>query len=104
MYPTSRERQTGGESPFAISDAMHFAALQEDGTVIDSPDGPGWTTVKHTPGRAPQPFDSLTGDPSATIYGPIQPPISIEVQKVPTEPTVPDALARAYEIVERSKS
>jgi hypothetical protein len=66
MHPTNRERQTGGVDPFSVAAAQDFGALMQDAEIIDSaPGDAGAVTVRHTPGRAPQPFDPLTGDPSA---------------------------------------
>lgn len=106
LQPTSRERETGNVSPFDVSASQDYGRLMEGSTVIDSPaDRPGWTTVNRTPGREPQPHDQLTGDPSATIYGPVQPPIAVEHRhgENPT-PTPPDALARGLALVEQAKA
>lgn len=52
LHDTSRQRETGGISPFAVSDSMDFAALQEGAEIIDSTPGtPGAVTVRRTPGQ-----------------------------------------------------
>lgn len=107
LQPTQKEAATGGISPFDVSASQDFGRLMEGSTIIDSPQGrPGWTTVEHTAGRAPQPFDSLTGDPTATAFGPDQPPIRVEHRPhgEASPPPPPDALARALAIVEQAKA
>lgn len=81
LHPTSRERQTGGETPHDLAAQQDYAAVARGASVIDAPAGqPGWVSVRRTPGRAPSPFDSLTGDPSAVSRAPVQPPIRVEIR------------------------
>ena len=56
LHDTSRQRQTGGISPFAVSDFMEFAALNEGAEVIDAQPGqPGTVRVERRARQAVAP-------------------------------------------------
>lgn len=76
LHPTSRDAATGGRDPFSIADSMDFNALQQGVEIIDNDVGPGWTTVRKTPGKI-NPNEKLH---DAISYGPLQPGVTISVR------------------------
>ena len=83
LHDTSKQRDTGGISPFAVSDSMDFNSLMEDGTIIDSamPGQPGAVTIRRVAGRPLDPHAPLIdkSDPSSYVVAPSQPGVTVRV-------------------------
>lgn len=64
--------------PFAVAAEQDYNVVAQGAEILTA-EVVGAVQVTRTPGKPLDPFAPLHGDPSATSYGPIQPPVTVRV-------------------------